>query len=331
MKIAFLFPGQGAQKVGMGKDLYEAYEEVRSIYQKASEILQIDMAKLCFEGKRQNYTGKYIEEPVEETALDLHQTENTQIAIATMSLAILELLKKEQIEADLAVGLSLGEYPALMYGGYLGIEDGVKLLKERGYLMQHELPKEEYAMVAVMGLDSKKIEEVCKKLQEEGHFVATANYNYSGQTVISGNVEAVKKAQELLSTMGAKRQVELNTSGPFHTKKLEKAASLYKVALEKVSFLKGNKKIIKNIDGSFYQDTDDMVEILANHMVSPVRFDKAIQTMFEQGIDTFIEIGPGKALTGFVKKENKEVNTYQIFDVESFKNTTESLKNRKGE
>ena len=331
MKIAFLFPGQGAQKVGMGKDLYEAYEEVRSIYQKASEVTQIDIAKLCFEGKRQIYTGKYIENQVEETALDLHQTENTQIAIATMSLAILELLKKEQIEADLAVGLSLGEYPALMYGGYLPIEDGLELLKKRGYFMQHALPKEDYAMVAVMGLDSNKIEEVCVQLQKEGLFVATANYNYTGQTVISGNVDAVKKAQEKLASIGAKRQVELNTSGPFHTKKLEKAASLYKADLEKISFLKGDKKVIKNLDGSFYQDSDDMVEILAKHIVNPVRFDKAIQTMLEQGIDTFIEIGPGKALTGFVKKENKEANTYQIFDVESFNQTIENLKNRKGE
>lgn len=332
MKIAFLFPGQGAQKIGMGKDLYENYEEVRNIYQKVSEISQIDIAKLCFEGRKEAYNGNmYVDTQMQETGFDLDQTENTQLAIATMSLAILEICKKEQIEADILAGLSLGEYPALIHGEYLSFEEGIQLLKQRGYYMQHEVPDESYAMVAVMGLESNQIEQVCKQIQEEGLFVAPANYNYTGQTVISGNIEAVKKAQERLASIGAKRQVELNTSGPFHTKKLEKAEQLYKRELEKVKFLSSSKKVIKNIDGTFYHEKEDMADILAKHIISPVRFDKAIQKMLEEGIDTFIEIGPGKALTGFVKKENKEVNTYQIYDIDSLEKTIDSLKNRKGE
>ena len=331
MKIAFLFPGQGAQKVGMGKDLYENYEEVRKLYQKVSEISQIDMAKLCFEGKRQIYQGKYKTGEIQEELTDLHQTENTQLAIATMSLSIIELCKKENIEADMAVGLSLGEYPALIYGGYLSLEDGIILLKKRGYYMGHYVPEEAYSMVAVMGMESKQIEEICEKLQKEGLFVSPANYNYSGQTVISGNREAVRKAQEEFIKLGVKRQIELNTSGPFHTKKLEEASKLYREELKKVTFLKGNKPVIKNIDGTFYQENDDMIDILSKHIISPVRFDKAIHKMLEEGIDTINQIGPGKALTGFVKKENKEANTYQIYDVESLKSTIENLKNRKGE
>ena len=149
MKISFLFPGQGSQKVGMGKDLYEKYDEVKNVYKKASEITQIDVATLCFNGIRKDYTGnEYIN--IEETGEDLIKTENTQIAIATMSLAILEVLKKNNIKADIAVGLSLGEYPALVYGGQLKLEDGFKLLKERGYLMQNKLPEGEYSMLAIM-------------------------------------------------------------------------------------------------------------------------------------------------------------------------------------
>ena len=175
MKIAFMFPGQGAQTVGMGKDLYEHYEEVRKVYEEASKIAGKDIAKLTFESSLE----------------ELSKTENAQLAIATMSIGILELLKKENIVADIAVGLSLGEYPALMYGGYIRFEDGINLLRHRGYFMGNLVPKEKYAMAAIIGLESSKIEEVCAKIREEGVFVVPANYNYSAQTVISG--EAIVK------------------------------------------------------------------------------------------------------------------------------------------
>lgn len=310
MKIAFMFPGQGAQTVGMGKDLYENYEEVRKVYEEASKIAGKDIAKLTFESSLE----------------ELSKTENAQLAIATMSIGILELLKKENIVADIAVGLSLGEYPALMYGGYIRFEDGINLLRHRGYFMGNLVPKEKYAMAAIIGLESNKIEEVCAKIREEGLFVVPANYNYSAQTVISGEEEGIEKAIEMLKESGAKKAIKLQTSGPFHTSKLEEARKAYKKELEKVSFQEGNIKVIKNLDGTIYKASDDMQEILANHIVSPVRFDKAIKLMEEEGIDTFVEIGPGKALSGFIKKEKKDANVFNIDNIENLTKAIEALK-----
>jgi len=299
MKRAFLFPGQGAQIVGMGKDIYEKYEIARKIYDEASRISGIDITTLCFEG------------PEEE----LNKTENTQIAILTTSLAILEVLKSKNINADMATGLSLGEYGALIYSGIISFEDGIKLIKQRGYYMANLLPKEEYSMAAVIGLDSKKIEEVCEKMRENGKFVVIANYNCSIQTVISGESSAIDEAIEKLGEIGAKRVVKLKTSGPFHTIKLEKAKQEYKKELEKIEFNKGKVKVIKNIDGTFYNENDNICEILANHIISPVRFDKTIELMNKEKVDEYIEIGPGKTLTTLVKKDNKLAKTFNISTV----------------
>lgn len=288
MKTAFLFPGQGVQTVGMGKDIFEKYEEARNIFKRASEISKMDIEKICFEGE------------------GINDTQNTQIAIATTSLAMLEVLKSKGIQADIAVGLSLGEYPALIYGGYLSFEDGIRLLKKRGYYMGNCIPKEDYSMAAVIGLDSKIIEEVCSEIKKSGKFVVPANYNYSEQTAISGNTDAIEEAMEKLKEKGAKKVIKLNTSGPFHTEKLSMAKEKYEKELEQVNFKMGNIPVIKNIDGTLYSHEDNIKEILAKHIISPVRFDKAIKLMFDNGIDNFIEVGSGKVLTGFVKKENKE-------------------------
>lgn len=304
MKIAFMFPGQGAQTVGMGKDIYEAYPEAKRIYDIATELTKKDIAKLCFEG------------PEEE----LNKTENTQIAILVTSLAMLEVIKQQGIKADICTGLSLGEYVALVYGGYLTIEDAIGLIQKRGYYMGNKIPQEEYAMAAVIGLESSEIEKICGAI--EG-FVVPANYNYSGQTVISGNRETVEKAMQVLKEKGAKKVIELKTSGPFHTKKLEEAKQCFLPELEKAKFLEGKIPVIKNIDGTVYTKADQLPEILANHIISPVRFDKAIQLMKEQGVDTFIEIGPGKALSGFVKKELQEVAIYNVCDIPSLEKVLE--------
>ena len=306
MKRAFLFPGQGAQTIGMGKDIYEKYEEARNIYDKATEISGIDVKKICFEGPEK----------------ELNKTENTQIAILTTSLAMLEVLKAKGIEADVATGLSLGEYGALIYAGIISFEDGIKLIKKRGYYMGNLLPKEEYAMAAVIGLESSKIEEICNKLQEQGKFVVPANYNCSVQTAISGETDAIDEAIELLKMAGAKRAIKLKTSGPFHTAKLEEAKKAYEKELEKVEFkvLPVNEqkvRVIKNIDGTYYKPEDNVKEILAKHIVSPVRFDKTIKLMKDEGIEEYIEIGPGKVLTGFIKKDNKEATTYNVNSLET--------------
>ena len=302
MKTAFLFPGQGAQAVGMGKDIYEKYEEARKIYEEAEKISGINVKEICFNG------------PEEE----LMKTENTQIAILTTSLAILKILEAKGIKAEVAVGLSLGEYAALIYGGYITFEDGIKLIQKRGYYMGNFLPDEEYSMAAVIGLESSKIEEICNEINQTGKFVVPANYNCSVQTAISGTNEAVDIAIEKLKEAGARKVVKLKTSGPFHTEKLQKAKELYEKELEKIEFQKGNGvKVIKNLDGKIYTENAHFKEILAKHIISPVRFDKAIEYMKNEKIERFIEIGPGKTLTGFIKKDYPEAELHNINNLES--------------
>lgn len=284
MKIAFLFPGQGAQNVGMGKDLYNEYEEAKKIYNKVNEITGINISKISFEGP-------------EET---LNETKYTQLAILTNSLAILEILKKENIKADILAGLSLGEYTALIHSKCLSFEQGVKLVQKRGEYMQNLAPKGNWQMAAIMGLEDEKVEEVCKKVKSG--FVVPVNYNTIGQVVVSGEQQAVEEAQKIAKEAGAKKIAVLKTSGPFHTEKLIESSKALRKELESVTFNKFETKVVKNLDGELYKDTDDIKEILAKHIINPVKFSKAINTMLLEGIDTFIEIGPGKTLSGFVKR-----------------------------
>ncbi len=285
MKRAFLFPGQGAQVIGMGKDIYEKYEEARKVFDEASNISGIDVKKLCFEG------------PEDE----LNKTENTQLAIMVTSLAILEVLKSKKIDAKITCGLSLGEYTALVYAGIISFEDGIKLIKKRGYYMGNLIPASEYEMAAVIGLDVSKIEDICSELKSQGKFVVPANYNCSSQTVVSGEKIAVEEAIEKLKTAGAKRVIPLKTSGPFHTEKLLEASKVFGKELENIKFNldETSVEVIKNIDGTYYNNNDNIKEILEKHIISPVRFDKAIKLMQEENIDEYIEIGPRKNFNRF--------------------------------
>ena len=299
MKTAFLFPGQGAQCLGMGKDIYEKYEIAKEIYDKVEKLTNIDIKKICFEG-------------LEE---ELMKTENTQLAILTTSLAILRVLEENGVTADVTAGLSLGEYTALIYGGYLSFEDGVKLIQKRGYLMGNYLPNENYEMSAVIGLESEKIEKICNSIEE---FVVPANYNSKMQTVISGSQKGIEEATEKLKEAGAKKIVKLKTSGPFHTIKLEKAKEMYEEELQKINFKSGNQiKVIRNIDGEIYKSTDDFKDILAKHIISPVRFDKIIDQLKKEKIEKVVEIGPGKVLTGFIKKDYPEAEIFNINNLEN--------------
>lgn len=309
MKIGFLFPGQGAQSIGMGKDLYENYQEVRDIYENVHKITGVDIKKITFDGTEQ----------------ELSKTQNTQIAVLTMSLAILKLLEKKGINAEISAGLSLGEYTALIYSKCISFEDGVELVKKRGEYMQNLLPKGDWAMAAILGMEDEKVEEVCKKVVDG--FVVPVNYNTQGQVVISGEKTAVEQAEIIAKEMGAKKVRILKTSGPFHTKKLIEASNALRKDLEKININKFKTKVVKNIDGDIYKDEENIKDILAEHMISSVKFSKCLETMLKMGIDTFVEIGPGKTLSGFVKrmKTEKEIKIYNICDVKSLENTLKEI------
>ena len=308
MKIGYLFPGQGTQTVGMGKDLYEKYEAYRNIYQRANDLTGYQLEDITFHG------------PEEQ----LNQTKYTQIAVLTMSLAILELLNHEKIEPAACLGLSLGEYSALVCGKALNFEDGIKIIKKRGILMQELCPKGDWHMVAIIGLDEEKVTKICKSITSG--FIAPANFNCPGQIVVSGEKEAIEEAIQKAKEEGARKTVELNTAGPFHTIMLEEAAKKLKEELENITIHKFETSVIKNIDGKVYNDNDNIKDILAKHIMCPVRMEEGIRTMLNMGIDTFVEIGPGKTLSGFVKRINKEVNVININSVETLENAIAFIK-----
>lgn len=296
MQIGFLFPGQGAQKVGMGKDLYEKYEEVKNVYDEVKKITGIDIKKISFEGPEEL----------------LNKTQNTQLVILTESLAILKVLKNKNIKAKMSSGLSLGEYTALIEDEIFDFETGIKVVEKRGEIMQKLTPKGNWKMAAIMGLKEKQVEEICKKM--DNRYVVPANYNTKGQIVISGEEEAVVKAGELAKEMGAKKVSLLNTEGPFHTPKLEKCSIALKKELTKIKITKKDSKVVKNIDGKTYMENDNIIEILSKHISNPVRFTSCLQTMYDNGIDTFVEIGPGRTLSSFVKRMKFE-NSIKIMNV----------------
>ena len=240
MKIGYLFPGQGAQSLGMGKDIYEKYDVAKDVYKKVQELTGIDVAKITFENEEL-----------------LNQTQYTQICILTMSLAILEILKQNGIQAEVSSGLSLGEYTALINSGVLSFEDGIRLVKKRGEYMQNLVPEGEWLMAAVLGMEEEKVIEVCKLANEKSteNFVVPVNFNCPGQIVISGNKAGVETAEIIAKEQGARKVRELKTSGPFHTEKLKEASEALKKDLEKVEFHQFNNTVVKNIDGTKYKES----------------------------------------------------------------------------
>lgn len=312
MKIGFLFPGQGAQTVGMGKDLYEKYEEVRKIYDEAQKITGIDIKQISFEGP-------------EEV---LRETKNTQIATLVESLAILEILKKNNIRAELSAGLSLGEYTALIENGIFDFETGIKLVQKRGEIMQNLIPKGNWKMSSILGLDTEIVEGICKEIKDG--FVVPTNYNTKGHVVVSGEESAVEKVELLAKEKGVRKTITVKTSGPFHTEKLQDSSKALREELQKININSDiDFKVIKNLDGKLYNKNDNLVDILSKHIVSPVRFTTCLKTMYDAGIDTFIEVGPGKMLSGFVKRMefDKELKILNINNCINLEKTLEEVKN----
>ncbi len=310
MKIGFLFPGQGSQMVGMGKDLYENYKEVKEIYDEAERVTGIDIKKISFEGPEEI----------------LNQTQYTQIAILINSLAILKVLEKNNVKAELMAGLSLGEYTALIKDEIFELEAGIKLVQKRGEIMQNAIPKGKWKMAAIIGLDEVTVQELCKDVKNG--FVVPANYNTIGQIVISGEENAVFEAGEKAKEKGARKIMILNTSGPFHTQKLLDASKLLRTELQKVNIKNKESRVIKNIDGEMYKINDDIVDILSKHIMQPVQFTKVLEKMYESGVDTFIEIGPGKTLSGFVKRMKfaKQVKIMNINDTLTLEKVIKEVK-----
>ncbi|EPH99544.1 [acyl-carrier-protein] S-malonyltransferase [Enterococcus faecalis 13-SD-W-01] len=309
MKTAFLFSGQGAQYQGMGEELYNQHAIVKQTFDQASDVLGYDMAELCFtENDR------------------LNQTQYTQPAILTVSTAFWRLLEEAGIKADAAMGLSLGEYTALVASGALDFETAVSLVAKRGALMTEAAPNGSGKMVAVMNTPIEWIEESCKEASKHG-IVSPANYNTPQQIVIGGEAEAVDAAVELLKEKGAKRMIPLNVSGPFHTAILKPAADKLASVLEQITFSEPMIPVISNTTTEVMTKTE-IPDLLRRQVMSPVRFYESIEQLKQLGITNVVEIGPGKVLSGFMKKIDKEIPVHRVENQQTLEETITFLSGR---
>ncbi|MEG0368376.1 MAG: ACP S-malonyltransferase [Hungatella sp.] len=303
-KIAFIFPGQGAQYCGMGQDFYEQTKIGKQVYEHASELLGFSVQELCF---------------TENDRLDI--TEYTQAAMVTTGIAMMKVLESRGIKPDVSAGLSLGEYNALVAAGVLSEEDAIRAVRQRGLLMQEAVPAGIGAMAAVLALDAEKIEEIVSRIED----VQIANYNCPGQIVISGKKQAVEQAKEQLLAVGAKRVVLLNVSGPFHSKMLQEAGKKLGQVLEQVTIQQPKIPYVANVTASYVTEAGAVKMLLEQQVSSSVRWQQSVETMLADGVDTFIEIGPGKTLSGFMKKISRDVTVLNIEKLEDIDRIVEVI------
>lgn len=308
--IAYIFPGQGSQSVGMGKEFYDNYDVAKEVYKKADDALGYSISDICFNGD----TDK------------LNLTRNTQPAILTTSLAILEVLKKEfSVEVKATAGHSLGEYGSLYLAGVLPLETAIKITGERARLMNEAAENTQGGMAAILGLSEDIVKKGIEELSKDG-IISVANYNCPGQIVITGEKELIEKSQEVFKTLGAKRVVPLAVSGAFHSKLMKNAADKFAKIIQDVTFENPDISVYENIDGEKVLSGEEIKDRMPKQIYSSVMWTKTVENMINDGIDTFVEIGFGKVLTGLVKKINPDVKIYNINGMETLQSTINELK-----
>ena len=312
MKIAFIFSGQGSQYIGMGKELYDNILVSREILDKSKKLLDFDIKELMFNGNKE--------------VLDI--TENTQPAILIMSIMAMKALEEKGIKLNVVSGLSLGEYSALIASKALSFEEAIPLIRKRGKLMQEAVPIGIGSMVAIMGLPLDKVNFAINKAKDIG-VVEISIYNTNNQIVIGGEKLAVERAKEICLEIGAKRAIELKVSGPFHTSLLENASIKLREELNKIEFSKPEIKIISNVTADTIENKDEIKDILCKQIKSSVRWSESVDKMLNMGVDTFIELGPSRVLSGFIKEISREkglkINIFNVEDIKSLNKTIEGI------
>ncbi|MFC7372137.1 ACP S-malonyltransferase [Fictibacillus iocasae] len=311
-KTAFLFPGQGSQFPGMGKELAKQYAAASDVFQKADQVLGFSLSELMFHG------------PEEE----LKRTENTQPALLTMSTAVAEVLKENGITFDYAAGHSLGEYSALVAANSLLFEEAVYCVRQRGKFMEEAVPSGLGSMAAVLGMEQQLLESITAQVTKEGDSVQIANLNCPGQIVISGTASGVDNASLLVKEQGAK-VIPLQVSGPFHSVLMKPAAEKFRSVLEKTNVSDASVGVVANVTAKPVTDRHEIKELLVEQLFSPVRWEETIRELMDLGVDTFVEAGPGKVLSGLVKKVNRRANVYAVSDPETLAAVIEKLKGEK--
>lgn len=310
MKVAFVFPGQGSQSVGMAKDLVENFKKYDQYLTTAEKAMGIPISNIMFEG------------PLEE----LTKTYHAQPALLLSSTIAASILMENGLKPDYMAGHSLGEYSALVMAGVLSVQDGASIVHKRGKFMNEAVPAGQGAMAAILGMAADDLATVTEAVTTEGHSVQVANLNCPGQIVISGTAEGVKLASERAKDHGAKRAIPLSVSGPFHSSLMRPAASKLGVELAMIPLREPKVPIIANVTAKPVESADEIRKLLIEQVTAPVRWEESIRTMLDLGVDTFIECGPGNVLSGLIKKIDRSVTTYSVFDTLSLTNTLYHLK-----